>query len=216
MKRNFKKGEEMFCVNCGNEIDENLSRCDFCGAKIEKIKIKDENIMIETSTTEIHPIDNEYICGNNTITENMEKSKKIDKLVWHHIFCIGTCVFSMPSLQSVLTAIMSKEFVAAIVSVILSLWSMYKIIMAICLLSKKKVGITLINIYSWLQIISSTLCILISIGLCTIGLPFMTDDIVRGVVIVVSIFLGIYCLFSLGFSIFNFMYYKKHKNLFIK
>lgn len=206
----------MFCVNCGNEIDENLSRCDFCGAKIEIVKIKDENIMIEEATTEIHPINNEYTCGDNTITESVEKSKKIDKLVWHHIFCIGTCVFSIPSLQSILTAIMSKEFVAAIVATILSLWSIYKIIMAICLLSKKKVGITLINIYSWLQIISSSLCILVSIVLCVIGLPFMKDDIARGVVIVLSIFLGIYCLFELGFAIFNFIYYKKHKDLFVK
>jgi hypothetical protein len=204
----------MLCKNCGNTVDDNLSYCDVCGGRMEVSKTSDE--IINNQPVYEEPVTMVESETAQTVTNNA----KIDKLIWHHIFCIGTLVMASSTIWSILSLFASGEITAALISIVPSAWTIFSVVVAIMLLMKKAAGIKLIKIRSWMQIVIGGLeivCgIIVALFLETLIATENFMGIMAGVIVLAIVVALIFsAIVSIVVGIVNLKYYKKHKDLFV-
>ena len=132
---------QKFCAICECEIHDGLEYCPNCGAKIERIMVKE-------------PMFEDFAKSDYTKTENINRNvsaqKRIDNLAWHHIYCIMSLMSAGPSCTMILSNIMdaiSEESIGLLITVLLSgSWTIFVAATSILLLMKKAIGIKCIKI----------------------------------------------------------------------
>lgn len=203
----------MICEKCGNEIKDGTAYCEHCKSDVERnIQEKEETVGIVNNTTIIEQKEKDGLKNNQPVQNQ--------SLVWHYIFCFGVIATAFPNIMSILSLISYGELFAALLSIVTSAWTSFSATTAILLLMRKSVGVKMIKIRSWIQLISGVLefigIILLALFAGSLLSTLIGSFASSILVFVIAFMLTMASILSIVIAIVNLKYYKKRQEMFNK
>lgn len=223
----MEKEIRKFCEICECELHDDVEYCPNCGAKIERVMVK-ETVSMSFPMDE-HKSTEDLNKAVNPQTKTVKPQKRKDVLTWHYIYCIMSLMSAGPACYQILSNVIdaiSEESIGLLIAVLVSgSWTIFVAATSILLLMEKAAGIKCIKIKSIIQIVLSVVYfvggILVSlVGLfagSSIGSEFEGLGLAGTIVVLIfGIALVLSGIGNLIISIVNLKYYKKHSDLFTK